>query len=163
MENNENKVRLGDGVWETAKTDINGRTATVAKNLVGMFFDYLDQKVKDLPETIRQLKNNPETTQEIVKMWSEDLFSQGLIPCGYAGLSDELIIHNFRQEGYLDGLYAGYALALTAMDDKGVQEETIIEVRDALRSNLLGHSYEERAEFTDLLKDEKYEWINKEK
>ena len=96
-------------------------------------------------------------------MWSEELFSQGLIPRGYAGLSDELLIRNFRQEGYLDGLYAGYALALTAMADKDVQEETIISVRDALRPNLLGHSYEERAEFTDLLKDEKYKWINKEK
>lgn len=163
MENNANKVRLGDGVWDAAKIDINDRTATVAKNLVSMFFDYLDQKVKDLPEAIRQLKNNPETTQEITKMWSEELFSQGFIPHGYTELSDELLIRNFRQEGYLDGLYAGYALALTAMADKGVQEETIIAVRDALRPNLLGHSYEERTEFTDLLKDEKYEWINKEK
>lgn len=163
MENNENKVQLGDGIWDAAKTDINDRTAIVAKNLVRMFFDYLDQKLKELHEAIRQFKNDPETTQEITKMWSEELFSQGLIPRGYAGLSDELLIRNFRQEGYLDGLYAGYALALTAMADKDVQEETIIAVRDALRPNLLGHSYEERAEFTDLLKDEKYEWINKEK
>ncbi len=163
MENNENKVRLGDGILDAAKTDINNRIEAVAKNLVSMFFDYLDQKVKDLPETIRQHKNNPETTQKIAKMWSEELFSHGLIPRGYAGLSDELLIHNFRQEGYLDGLYAGYALALTAMADKGVQEEIIIAVRDALRPNLFGHSYEERAEFIDLLKDEKYKWINREK
>ena len=85
MENNENKVRLGDGIWDAAKTDINDRTAIVAKNLVRMFFDYLDQKVKELPEAIRRFKSDPETTQEITKMWSEELFSQGLIPRGYAG------------------------------------------------------------------------------
>ena len=74
MENNENKVQLGDGIWDAAKTETNDRTAIVAKNLVRMFFDYLDQKVKGLPEAVRQFKNDPETTQEITKMWSEELF-----------------------------------------------------------------------------------------
>lgn len=163
MENNEKKVQLGDGVLDAAKTEINDRAATTARNLVKIFFDYLDQKVKELPDAIQQLKNRPETTQEIMKMWSDSLSAQGLIPSGYAGLPDELLIHNFHQDGYLAGLYAGYALALVAMADNAVQKETIIAVRNAMRPNLLGHTYENSNEFTDLLKDEKYEWINKEK
>ena len=163
MENNENNVKLGDGIWDAAKTDINDRVAITAKALIKMFFDYLDQKVEKLPETIKQLRDNPKTTREIIKMWSDNLYAQGLIPSGYTGLPDELLIHNFHQEGYLDGLFAGYALALTAMVDADAPKETIMAVRDMLRPNLLGHSYEKRSEFTDLLKDEKYEWIIKEK
>ena len=96
-------------------------------------------------------------------MWSDDLYAQGLIPSGYTGLSDELLIHNAHQEGYQDGLFAGYALALTAMVDADVPKETILVVRDMLQPNLLGHTYEKRSEFTDRLKDEKYEWVAKEK
>lgn len=159
MENNTSKVKLGDGVADVTKGVINDRTKNLSQNLVNMFFDYLEQKVKELPETIRQLRNNSEATQEIAKMWSDELYSKGYIPNGYVGLSDEMLIHNFHQEGYLDGLYAGYALAMTAMADQGIQEETIIAVRDILRPNLIRHTYEGRAEFTDLLKNEKYRWI----
>lgn len=101
--------------------------------------------------------------EELLNLWSDQLVQKGLISSGYVGLPDQLLIHNFHQEGYLDGLYAGYAMALAAMADQGIQEESIISVRDALRPNLIGHVYEERTEFTDLLKDEKYEWIEKSK
>lgn len=163
MENNTSKIKLGDGVADVTKNVINDRTKNLSQNLVNMFFDYLEQRVKDLPETIRQLKNNSEATQEIAKMWSDELYSKGYIPTGYVGLSDEMLIRNFNQEGYRGGLYAGYALAMTAMADQGIQEETIIAVRDALRPNLIRHTYEERAEFIDLLKNEKYRWIEKAK
>ena len=162
MENHENNVKLGDGIRDAAKTDINDRMTIIVRVLIKMVFDYLDQKVEKLPETVKQLRDNPKTTQEIIKMWSNDLYAQGLIPSGYTGLPDELLIHNFHQEGYLDGLFAGYALALTAMVDADVPKETILAVRDMLQPNLLGHSYEKRSEFIDLLKDEKYEWVSKE-
>ena len=163
MENNEKKVQLGDGVLDVVKTEFNAESKKLITKLINAVFGYIEQKIDELPDTIQQLKNRPETTQEIMKMWSDSLSAQGLIPSGYAGLPDELLIHNFHQDGYLAGLYAGYALALVAMADNAVQKETVIAVRNAMRPNLLGHSYEERSEFTDLLKDEKYEWINKEK
>lgn len=163
MENNEKKVQLGDGVWDNAKTEINAESTKLITKLINVVFGYIGQKIDKLPEAIQQMENRPETTQEIMKMWSDSLSEQGLISGGYAGLPDELLIHNFHQDGYLAGLYAGYALALVAMADNAVQKESIIAVRDAMRPNLLGHSYEERSEFTGLLKDEKYEWINKEK
>ena len=163
MEDNGNRVKLGDGIWSAAKNDVNDRSTMIVSNLVEMFFDYLDQKVQELPEAIRQMKSNPETNQEIIKMWSDNLYEQGLVPSGYVGLPDEILIKNFQQEGYLDGLYAGYALALTKMYDNGVQNEIIIAVRNAMRPYLLGHRHENKAEFTELLKNEKYVWIDKEK
>lgn len=160
MENNTSKVKLGDGVVDVTKDAVNDRTKNLSQNLVNMFFDYLEQKMKDFSETIRQMKNNSEATQEIAKMWSDELYLKGYIPNRYVGLSDEMLIHNFHQEGYMDGLYARYVLAMV---DQGIQEEIIIAVRDTLRPNLIRHTYEERAEFTDLLKDEKYRWIEKAK
>lgn len=163
MENNKMTVQLGDGVADAAKVEFNDRAKMIMETLIDIFFDYLEQRLKAFSDAIQQMRNRPETTQEIIKMWSDSLSAQGLIPSGYAGLPDELLIHNFHQEGYLDGLYAGYALALAAMADNNVPQEAIIAVRNAIRPNLLSHSYEKRAEFTELLKNEKYEWISKEK
>lgn len=177
MENDHNTVKLGEGISDAVKLTANDRSSELAVKLTNRFFDNIIQMI-DSPEAtavinkarkaiievfITHLKNKSEQTREIMRMWSNELFRQGLIPYGYAGLSDELLIHNFHQDGYLSGLYAGYALALVAMADKGAQKETIIEVRDAMRPNLFGHSYENRSEFCDLLKSEKYDWINKEK
>lgn len=79
MENNTSKVKLGDGVVDVTKGVINDRTKNLSQNLVNMFFDYLEQN--------------------------------------------------------------------------------IVAVSDTLRPNLIRHTYEEKAEFTDLLKNEKYRWI----
>lgn len=71
-------------------------------------------------------------------------------------MPDEFLIANFCQEGYLDGLYAGYVLAMMSLVDNDVGEELIHLVRDAIRPNLVGHHYNNRDEFYKLYNDEKY-------
>ena len=138
----DNKVHLGDGVLDEAKTDINDRA-------------------KDIPEAIEQIRNNPKAEQEISALWSEHLFKEGLVPKGYNGLPDEILISNLHQTGYLDGMYVGYVLAMMALVDNDVSEDIILAIRDYIRPNLLGHHYNNRDEFISQYKSEKYNWIDK--
>ncbi len=94
-------------------------------------------------------------------MWSEYLFKEGLVPNGYNGLPNNLLISNFRQEGYLSGMHDGYVLAMMAMVDNNVSKEIVIAVRDFIRSNSVGHRYDEENKFLDMYKNEKYSWIDK--
>lgn len=132
-------VRLGDGVVDEAKAEANNRIKELVKMSVNMFFDYLESQMKDLPDTIKRLRNNPELEQKVETLWSEQLFEEGLIPKGYSGLPDKLLIDNLHQTGYLDGLYVGYALAMMAMVDNNADEDLILAARDYIRPNLMGH------------------------
>ena len=100
---------------------------------------------------------------KILTLWSNQLCERGLIPKGYNGLPDELLIANFRQEGYLDGLYAGYALAMMALVDNNAEKELIISVRDDIRPNLIGNHYNNRDDFYKRYKGETYSWIERAK
>lgn len=100
---------------------------------------------------------------EITKEWSEELYEKRLVPKGDSGLPDELVIHNFHQEGYLEGMYVGYILALMSLIENGADEKVLLAVRDAVRPNLLGHSYDDRDEFIDKFKNEKYQTILEQK
>ena len=60
-------------------------------------------------------------------------------------------------------MYVGYILALMSLIDNGADEEVILAVRDAVRPNLLDHSYDDRDEFIDKFNDEKYQTILKQK
>lgn len=82
-----------------------------------MFFDDLEGRVKDLPETIKRLRNNPDIEQKLAALWSEQLFKEGLVPKGYSGLPDKLLVANLHQDGYLNGMYVGYILAMMALVD----------------------------------------------
>jgi hypothetical protein len=157
----DNNVHLGDGVLDAAKADVNSRTKELVKIVIDVVYDFLEGKVKDLPETIKRLRNNPETEQEIAVLWSEHLFKAGLVPKGYNGLPDNLLISNFHQEGYVDGLYAGYALAMMALTDNDAPKDIILAARDYIRPNLMGHRYDNRDEFIGQYKNEKYNWIDK--
>lgn len=157
----DNNVNFGDGVLDGAKADINNRAKRLVKIAIDAVFDYLEGKVKDLPETIKQLRNSPETEQKIAALWSEHLSEEGLVPKGYNGLPDNLLISNFHQEGYLDGLYAGYVLAMMALADNDAPKDIILAARDYIRPNLIGHHYDDRDEFIGQYKDEKYSWIDK--
>jgi len=157
----DNNVNFGDGVLNEAKTDVNNRAKGLVKIAIDAFFDYLEGKVKDLPEIIKQLRNNPEIEQKISTLWSEQLFKEGLMPKGYSGLPDNLLISNFRQEGYLDGLYTGYVLAMMALADNDVSKDIILAARDYIRPNLIRNNYNDRDEFISQYKDEKYSWIDK--
>ena len=154
-------VRLGDGVVDEAKAEANNRIKELVKMSVNMFFDYLESQMKDLPDTIKRLRNNPELEQKVETLWSEQLFEEGLIPKGYSGLPDELLIENLHQTGYLDGLYVGYALAMMAMVDNNADENLILAVRDYIRPNLMGHHFNDRDEFICQYKNEKYSWFEK--
>ncbi|GEM_PF-2294227 len=137
------------------------RAKGLVKIAIDVVFDYLEGKVKDFPEIIEQLRNSPEAEQKVASLWSEYLFEKGLVSIGYNGLSDKLLISNFHQEGYLDGLYAGYALAMMAMVDNDAPKDIILAARDYIRSNLIDHHYDDKDEFIDWYKDEKYSWIDK--
>ena len=157
----DNNVNVGDGVLDEAKTNVNNRAKGLVKIAIDAVFDYLECRVKDLPKIIEQLRNSPETEQKIATLWSEHLFEEGLVPKGYNGLPDNLLISNFHQVGYLDGLYAGYVLAMMALADNDAPKDIILAARDYIRPNLLGHHYDDRDEFFGQYKDEKYSWIDK--
>lgn len=103
--------------------------------------------------------NKPEIIDEIATEWSEKLYEKGLVPKGYSGLTDELLIANFHRDGYLSGLYAGYVLAMMSLVDNKADKELIISVRDDIRPNLIGHHYNDRDEFYKKYKSELYSWI----
>lgn len=157
----DNNINLGDGVLDGAKAEINDRTKELVKKTIDVIFDSLLGKVKDLPEIIKQLRSSPEIEPKIAALWSEHLFEEGLVPKGYNGLPDNLLISNFHQEGYLDGLYAGYVLAMMALADNDAPKDITFAVRDYIRPNLVRHYYADRDEFFSRYKDEKYSWIDK--
>lgn len=154
-----NSIHFGDGVLDKAKSDVNDRTKGLVGIAINAFFDYLEEKVKNLPEAIAHLRNDPDTEQKIAVLWSEYLYEKGLVPRGYSGLSDSLLISNFRQEGYMDGLYVGYVLAMMALVDNDAPKELAFAVRDYIRPNLIGHYYNDRDEFFTQYKKDKYHWI----
>ena len=156
-------VRLGDGVVDEAKAEANNRIKELVKMSVNMFFDYLESQMKDLPDTIKRLRSNPELEQKVEALWSEQLFEEGLVPKGYSGLPDKLLVTNLHQDGYLGGMYVGYILAMMALVDNGASKDTILAVRDYIRPNLMGHHFDDRNEFISQYKNEKYSWVEKEK
>jgi hypothetical protein len=156
-------VRLGDGVVDEAKAEANNRIKELVKMSVNMFFDYLESQMKDLPDTIKRLRSNPELEQKVEALWSEQLFEEGLVPKGYSGLPDKLLVTNLHQDGYLGGMYVGYILAMMALVDNGASKDTILAVRDYIRPNLMGHHFDDRDEFIGQYKNEKYSWVEKEK
>ena len=160
MDNN-NNINSGNGVFDDVKANVNDRTKGLAKMAIDAFFDSLEDKVKDLPEAIKKLRNNQDIEQEMVTLWSEQLFKEGLVPNGYKGLPNNLLISNFHQEGYLDGLYVGYILAMMALVDNNASKDIILAIRDSIRPNLIGQHYNNRDDFTSKYKDEKYNWIDK--
>lgn len=155
-------VQLGDGVLDAAKENINIRLNQLLKQGIDIAFDYFGNKVKDFPETIERLLLQPETTQEIADLWSKRLFEEGVVPEGYNGLPDNLLISNFHQDGYLAGMYVGYVLAMMALVDNDASKDLILSVRDYIRPNLIGHHYDDRDEFIDRYEGDKYKWIDKE-
>lgn len=84
-----------------------------------------------------------------------------LLPRGYAGLPDNLLIDNLHQDGYLDGIYVGYILAMMSLVDNNASRELILSVRDDIRPNLMGHHYNDRDNFYSRYKDDMYSWVEK--
>lgn len=154
-------VRLGAGVADEAKAEFNIRAGGFAKTLIDMVFDHLENHVNELPDVIKRLRSSQEIERKVETLWSEHLFEEGIVPKGYSGLSDKLLVANLHQEGYLDGIYVGYALAMMALVDNKAPDDLILAVRDYIRPNLMGHHFDDRDEFISRYKDEKYNWIEK--
>ena len=153
-------IHLLGGVLDEAKVAINNRVKVLVKKAINAFFDYIEDKTKGFPETIKQLRNNPEIEQKLETLWSEILSEEGLVSKGYSGLPDNLLISNLHQEGYLDGLYVGYILAMMAMVDVGATQDLTLSVRDYMRPNLMKVHYNDRDEFIGQYRDGKYSWID---
>ncbi len=110
---------------DTAKASTNERIQEIVSLLINVLFDYIEGKVKNFPEMIKKLRENPETEKEISTLWSQQLYEHGIIPREYDGLSDDLLIHNFHQDGYLDGMYVGYLLSMVTLAENGVDKNTL--------------------------------------
>lgn len=154
-------VRLGEGLANDVKTVLNQEMTEVAKEFIGIVSNVVKEKMKEAPDKIYEWLNSKKTQDELVDLCSNKLVQDGLISKGYAGLPEELLIANMHQEGYLDGLYAGYVLAMMGLVDSAAKEELILSVRDYIRPNLIGHHYNTRDEFCSKYKDEKYNWVEK--
>lgn len=137
----EEKVHLGEGIADEAKNVLNKETKEIISATIKAFSKKIKEKIPELPDMvggeIKNIADSQKVIDEITKEWSEELYDKGLVPKGYSGLPDKLLIHNFHQEGYLDGMYVG--------------------------SNLIGHWYDDRNEFIDKFKAEKYQTIFKQK
>ncbi len=151
-----NEVKLGEGVANDIKLAANQECSEIGKEFIKVISDFFKDKIRDINFNDLFSKKNQE---KLIESWSIQLAKKGLIAEGYGGLPEKMLIDNLHQDGYLDGLYAGYILAMMSLVDNEAEKELILSVRDDIRSNLMGHHYNNRDEFYDLYKSEKYNWI----
>lgn len=106
------ETKLGDGVANELKEEINRELSSTAKSFIRILFAYLNDKVQgiDFDDLLGKLSKKDE--DEIMSLWSSQLVEEGLVPSGYGGLPNDLLIENLHQTGYVDGLYSGYVLAM---------------------------------------------------
>lgn len=151
------EIKLGDGVADDLKLKTNQELSDIGKLVIEEFSKFLKEKIQGIDFDELFSKKNQE---EFIEMFSSQLTEQGLIPYGYCGLPDKLLLDNLHQDGYLQGLYVGYALSMMALVDNEASKDLIIATRDDVRPNLMGHHYNESDEFINKFKEEKYNWVN---
>lgn len=159
MKENDKSIHKSNRIVDEVTRNIGDNVVEFLNLLTNEFFNYLKDKVKDVPKEIEKLLSNQEAKKEITVQWSNQLLEKGFISKGYNGLPDEFIVANLRQEGYLDGLYAGYVLALMSLVDNDADKDLILSVKDDLQSSLLGHHYDDRNEIYDRYKGKAYSWL----
>lgn len=157
MADNKNSVRLGEGVTDNLKQSVNQELSDMGKMFIGVISKYAKEKIQEINIDELFSKKNEE---DLLNLWSTQLAEKGFIPQGYAGLSEKLLIDNLHQTGYLDGMYVGYTLAMMSLVDNDAPKDLLLAVRDDIRPNLIGHHYNDRNEFTQRFKSEKYSWID---
>lgn len=158
MSEEENKVRLGEGISDGLKSEVNQEILDTGKKLINILAKYIKGKIQEID--LDKLLSKKEK-DEIISLWSCQLAENGYVPKGYAGLPDNLLIDNMHQDGYLSGLYVGYTLAMMSLVDNNASNELIISVRDEMRPNLFENHYNDRDNFYNLYKSEKYNWVEK--
>ena len=85
------ETKLGDGVANEVKKEINRELSSMAKALIRILFAYLNDKVKgiDIDDILGKLSKKDE--DEIISLWSSQLVEEGLLPSGYGGLPNDLL------------------------------------------------------------------------
>ncbi len=159
MNDNNQSVHIGDGVADKAKATINNRTSEIVDILFNLFFDYIKNKTKDIPQMLQKLLNDSETKNELTRLLSNQLSEKGFVPKTYAGLPDNLLVHNLRQEGYIDGVYAGYILAMMSLVDYNADKKMILSVRDDIRNKLVMNNRNNIKMLRDQYKTSTYNWV----
>ena len=154
----DSKVKLGDGVADGLKSEANQEILSIGKMLIGVLSKYVKDKVQNID--LEKLLSKKDT-DELISLWSSQLTEKGVLPKEYAGLPDNRLIDNLHQDGYLEGIYVGYALAIMSLVDNNAPEELILTVRDDIRPNLMGHHYNDREEFFLRYKGEAYSWVER--
>lgn len=157
MEENKNKVKLGDGVADTLKQSANKELSENGKLLIDVISKFVKEKIQDIDLNKLLNKKNKE---DILKLWADQLVEKGVIASGYTGLPDDLLIHNLHQEGFLDGMYIGYVLAMMSLIDNNADRNLILSVRDDIRDAIVYRNYDDREEVIEEFKDDKYSLIN---
>lgn len=152
----EDKVRLGEGLADGLKKEANQELLDIGKLFIGMISKAIKEKVCNVD--INKLFSKQEKV-ELISLWSTKLVEEGCLPKGYAGLPNDLLIENIHQDGYIDGMYAGYILTMMSLVDSNAPENLIISVRDKLRHQLIGQHYCDRKSICDQYKNEKYSWV----
>ncbi len=158
MLEDKSNVKLGDGLADGLKRQTNQEMLSTCNLLLSRFFEFIRGKFEDIDFEKLFSKRDKD---EILSIWSSVLAEKGLVPKGYAGLPDKFLIDNLHQDGYQEGLYAGYALALMSLVDNNASKELILSVRDDLRPNLMGHHYNDRGNFYSRYQDKAYSWVEK--
>ena len=154
----DSKVKLGNGIADGLKSETNQELFRIGKMFIGVLSKYVKDKVQNID--LEKLLSKKDT-DELISLWSAQLTEKGVLPKGYAGLPDNLLIDNLHQDGYLEGIYVGYALAIMSLVDNNAPEELILAVRDDIRPNLMGHHYNDREEFFLRYKGEAYSWVER--
>lgn len=154
----DSKVKLGNGIADGLKSETNQELLSIGKMFIGVLSKYVKDKVQNID--LEKLLSKKDTN-ELISLWSAQLTEKGVLPKGYAGLPDNLLIDNLHQDGYLEGIYVGYALAIMSLVDNNAPEELILAVRDDIRPNLMGHHYNDREEFFLRYKGEAYSWVER--
>ncbi len=153
-----NSVRLGEGVADNLKQNANQELSDIGRMFIGVISKYVKEKIQGVNIDELFSKKNEEN---LINLWSTQLSEKGLIPSGYSGLPDNLLIDNLHQTVYLDGMYVGYVLAMMSMADNDAKKNLILSVCDDIRPNLMGHHYNDRNEFIECFKSEKYSYIDR--
>ena len=153
------ETKLGEGVASEVKKEINRELSSMAKTHIRILFAYLNDKVQgiDIDDILGKLSKKDE--DEIISLWSSQLVEEGLLPSGYGGLPNDLLIENLHQTGYVDGLYSGYVLAMISLIDNNAPHELIASVKDDLFPKPIALRYRDRHELAARLDDEKYRWV----
>lgn len=152
------EAKLGDGVANELREEINRELSSTAKSFIRILFAYLNDKVQgiDFDDLLGKLSKKDE--DEIMSLWSSQLVKEGLVPSGYGGLPNDLLIENLHQTGYVDGLYSGYVLAMISLVDNNAPRELIASVKNDLFPKPIALCYRDRHELVSHLDDEKYRW-----